>query len=729
MTSEFEDYKTCPSCHMPLGQTGSGSLTQWIKVCSCASPGPAYSNSEQAELCTNCGKRMDAGRAGTLTQWIFRADLCICGSPHMANQKDKVQPPASNGSTELHEELTMQAGCFPVERYSPLRSIGMGASGTVYLCRDRLLKKRVAVKVLNNLSSDQLVAFQREARATSQIDHPNIVKVLDFGVSDGKIPYMVLEYIDGLSLKQILDEERSLDLEEAVPIFEQICDALSYSHKRKLFHRDLKPTNILVTGWNTASISVKVIDFGVGTTKQEKTEQGKSVAGSPPYMPPDQALGLSFDERSEIYSMGCVMFETLTGRPPFNGDSALQLISLHAHETPPTLSEAHGTTVFPEAVENVIATCLSKSPDARYQTMTDLKAALANPESDSSHDRARDTNRPLANKSSTKFAVIALLAVLLGTAGSGLLIYCSGKQETVVAKPHKSKIQRSTLVSVLDSIESDTWIKRISSDGKEVWNSAPSIKDSDLELLTNESNVRRISIGITDNFTGTGFSRLSKFALVEVFSQSTALTDEGVRELCKFKTLTSFRVALATRLTKRGLQYLETLPHLEHLNLTVMKIPDGAIEVISKIKSLTGLVFYNSSNIKASDIQYLSALRRLGFLDLAGTNLNNDVLPYLTKLKSLRTIRLAKLDLTDEKLELLAELPELCEIDLAENPRLTDQALVKLGGCKNLAVLRLQNCSGVSLAARIKFMSNNRRRMILSESIKIENSIDALKLP
>ncbi len=738
MTSELEDLKTCPKCQMPLEKAGSGSLTQWIKVCNCGRPGPDKSLDVPVNICATCGKRIEAGRTGTLTQWIFRADLCRCEAPAWIGNPDEAAVESSDTVEQLQmsevEELPMEAGTFPVERYKPIRRIGMGASGTIYLCQDRLLKKKVAVKVLNSLSSEQLVSFQREAKATSQIEHPNIVKVFDFGVSDGKAPYMVLEYIDGLSLDQILKNEGALDLDDALPIFSQICDALSFSHNRNLFHRDLKPENIIVAGWKTPDVSIRVIDFGVGVIRQERTDQGKSVAGSPPYMSPDQAHGLTFDERSEIYSMGCVMFEVLTGRPPFQGSTALETISLHAHAEPPTLADGHGSAFFPEALEDLVANCLRKTPAERYQSMEELKNALLDLESEQ-HPRAATNESKLeqdrlTHQGLTRWIVVSLLAI--GTIGS-IIVFQSGRQPVktieVSPSPKTPKYKEPMLSDALDTLESDTWYKGKNGFGRVIWNSAPNINDNDFEQLTKESDVRCINVGITDNVTGTGFKYLKNAQLEDVFVQSTGLTDDGLREICEFKTLTSIRLAMASRLTLKGLGYLKTLPALESLNLTVMEIPDHALELISTMPKLTAVVFYNSHKIKASDLRYLSALRTMHYLDLSGTSLTNEIFPYIAKIKSLTNIRICNLDLTDENLELLAELPNLTDVGLADNPRLTDNALIKLGACKHLETVVLDRCSGITAAGKSRFKKEHPQvmiRSIVDSGVRIRESIEVL---
>jgi serine/threonine protein kinase len=739
MKYELDDIETCPKCQMPLDKKGSGSLTQWIKVCNCGRPETDESIGAPINICASCGKRLAGGRRGTLTQWIFRADLCDCEAP--SGVREQAQSAAEsapvetrNGVDEL-EELPMEPGTFPVERYAPIRCLGTGACGAVFLCIDRLLNKKVAVKVLNYLSREQLVAFQREAKSTSQIIHPNIVKVLDFGVSDGKFPYMVLEYVDGLSLEQILEQRQTLTIQEALPLFNQVCDALIFAHNHGLFHRDLKPTNIVVVGFGLDDIDVRLIDFGLGFTKQQTTTQGKSVAGSPAYMSPDQLLGRQFDERSEIYSFGCVMFEVLTGRPPFVSETALQTISLHAQAAPPSLSEAHGSIIFPEAMESVIATCLTKSPEERYQNVADLRHALLEISDRPDVDRRVEFHLPASESAAgNRLAIVLLVSALICTIGG--VIAFQGKwsktnsDEIVQGTPQKQSYQEPQLGDALDSIESDKWYRSANGKRQMVWASAPNLSDKDIEPLARENDVRRVLVGITDSVTGVGFRKLRNLDIESINIQSTGLTDEGLCEISNIKSLEDLGIALSSELTVEGVRCLPTLPKLRRLHLSVMKIPDGALNEISRIEALDALSLYNSKNLTTADIQHLIKLRKLRFLDLSGTKLHNDVIPLLSKCKSLTNLRLCNLDLTDDNLELLGKLPNLTDLGLSQNPMITARGLKKLSSCKNLETLMLEHCDGISQSAKDEFNKQHPQIRLdarLDPSVQLQNSMESLR--
>ncbi len=374
--------RNCRKCGLPKHrQNAGGSITQWISTCNCDKE-PNPSKGDRLTLCPSCGKRFDAGRSGSLTQWVFRSDVCSCNRPQNVEIGSKGPRQRSTGRSDQtphapEEELQLDPATFPTDRYKPLAVIGQGAAGVIYLCRDRLLRKKVAVKCLKSINSEQLVDFQREAKATSQLTHEGIVKVLDFGIAQSGAPYMVMEYVRGVSLEQRIRESGPLPLSEALRLFANVASALSYAHEKGIFHRDIKTSNIVVT---EDTKDVRIIDFGVALFANQDAQQstvvgGRTIVGTPAYMPPDQANGLEYDARSELYSLGCVLFESLSGQTPFAGATALEVLSKHACASAPTLSSLTDCD-FPSSVESLLAKCLEKDPDDRFQSMNEFQLTL-----------------------------------------------------------------------------------------------------------------------------------------------------------------------------------------------------------------------------------------------------------------------------------------------------------------------------------------------------------------
>ena len=259
-------------------------------------------------------------------------------------------------------------------RYELTHMVARGGMAQVYRARDRLLDRPVALKVLfPELSVDRAFVerFRREAQAAANLSHPNIVPVFDWG-EDGGTYYIVMEYIDGQPLSQALRSGGPMPAQRVAMIGARVADALAYAHRHGVVHRDVKPGNVLITN----DEQVKVTDFGIAravNTEESLTQTG-AVMGTATYFSPEQAEGVGVDPRSDIYSLGVVMYEMVAGRPPFLGESPVAVASKHVRERPPLLRDLNPTV--PPALEAVIAKAMAKSADLRYQTATDLRADL-----------------------------------------------------------------------------------------------------------------------------------------------------------------------------------------------------------------------------------------------------------------------------------------------------------------------------------------------------------------
>jgi serine/threonine-protein kinase len=189
---------------------------------------------------------------------------------------------------------------------------------------------------------------------------------------------MVMEYIEGVSLEKYLTEHGPLSSQGALTVVTQVADALSYSHSKEIFHRDIKSSNIILIN-SESGLSVRIIDFGIAMLTQAQQEptivQGRTVVGTPAYMSPDQALGQNYDERSEVYSVGCIFFEALAGETPFSGGTALEIINKHAKEAVPHIIDKNPDTDCTPEIEAIIFTCLAKQKEDRYQSMAELRNA------------------------------------------------------------------------------------------------------------------------------------------------------------------------------------------------------------------------------------------------------------------------------------------------------------------------------------------------------------------
>ncbi len=255
------------------------------------------------------------------------------------------------------------------ERYEIIKNIGEGGMANVYLAKDTILDRNVAVKVLRgDLSNDDkfIRRFEREALSVSNLSHPNIVEVYDVGVEEGS-HYIVMEYIEGKTLKQLLKKRESLTLPEVIDIMTQLTDGISHAHESYIIHRDIKPQNIMIEDDGR----IKITDFGIAMAlNATQLTQTNSVMGSVHYLPPEQASGKSATVKSDIYSLGILMYELLTGNVPFKGDNAVEIALKHMKDKIPSIRKQDPS--IPQSVENIILKACAKNPRNRYDTAKEM---------------------------------------------------------------------------------------------------------------------------------------------------------------------------------------------------------------------------------------------------------------------------------------------------------------------------------------------------------------------
>jgi serine/threonine protein kinase len=271
------------------------------------------------------------------------------------------------------------------DRYKIDSVLAKGSMGTIYKASQEPLGREVAIKVLHDeLVSDEvsLKRFQTEAKAASRLNHPHITTLYDYGVLPSGQPYMVMELLKGKNLADLIKRSGCLTVDEILLVFDQVCQALSEAHKCGVVHRDIKPENIVIEDGPDGVLPLKVVDFGIAKFFQEsedtfsKITKTGTICGSPTYMSPEQCDGLKIDHRSDVYSLGVVLYEALTGKAPFGSKDVYTVMSMHVKEPPPSLNVARPDLDFPPFLESVVQKSLTKQVDDRYQSIDEFWKAL-----------------------------------------------------------------------------------------------------------------------------------------------------------------------------------------------------------------------------------------------------------------------------------------------------------------------------------------------------------------
>lgn len=366
--------------------------------------------------------------------------------------------------------VTFKSGDTFAGNYRIISLIGQGGMGAVYRVHHMFLNREFALKTIppEEVTQQSWQRFQLEAKSVAKLEHRNMVKIYDLGVADSRIPFYVMDLLEGESLSERLKRSGSLPVEEVLEVFAQVAEGLAFAHERGFVHRDIKPANIMLTHMGADNQPfkpvIKILDFGIAKLANPGMHDGAAVTqtgqifGSPLYMSPEQCRGAEVDPRSDVYSIGCAIYETLTGAPPFMGDTALVTMVKHQKEVPLKLREASMGRDFPHSLEVVVERCLAKDKEDRYQSAVALANDLRTIQSgkpiimpsfaprrtiDRRHqdedededddqsdydeeydDDAEETEEEETQDGIPKFMVVAIsVAVVLLLSASGLLIY------------------------------------------------------------------------------------------------------------------------------------------------------------------------------------------------------------------------------------------------------------------------------------------------------------------
>lgn len=593
------------------------------------------------------------------------------------------------------------------KRYKVLSTIGEGGVGQVLKCHDNVLKNVVAVKMLHSHASEyEMARFHREAKATARLDHPNIVKILDFGQTSEGRPYLVMEYVEGKSLADLILEEGPLELEACLPIFRQVCIGLQYAHENGVLHRDVKPSNVILRENGKEPIA-KICDFGIAKLQsddQSISHQGAAI-GSPPYISPEGVRnGDLVDARSEVYSMGCLIFETLTGKLPFSGDTVVSMMMARLETPAPHLSDK-SLKEFPEEVEELVSVSLSIKPEDRYQSMLEMGEAIVYLE--------REVAKPMPpqpvpqngypirlRKRKLRFSPRFLLLSILLIAFGGIIVTRISEQDVRISALESLSPKKNDSSLTHSDLETGQVVTRLKDDGR-LWTSVVGLcSDEHLYLIPYRSRVTNLKM-VADDLTSEKVKVLLEMPLRGVDFKDSQINDRTLRTLGRIETLDYLKLERAKGFSTVGIQYLQNCRHLRVLDLRSTNITDDTIKAIAGIKPLKRLDLEHCLEIEGNNAEVLAGLPDLNELKLSGSGFKPQNLSKLQKLKSLSTLIFHSADIRDDDVDAILPM-NLSKLEIGRT-LITDAGLIKLAQMKTLQELNVHDCKKLTAAGLAAF--------------------------
>ena len=630
------------------------------------------------------------------------------------------------GQPLLHE---LGPGEIVGGRYKVISVLGRGGNGTVYEVEQVFLKQKLALKTMNATASTEVAAvrFQKEAQAAYKLNHPNLVRAVDFGITEENEPFLAMELVHGKSLREYLHSHTRLTPAEALDIFVPACEAFAYAHDNGIIHRDIKPANILLLeSADGKKLIPKIVDFGIAKFELGNEEQGLTrtgeIFGTPLYMSPEQCSGVLVDKRSDIYSLACVLYEALTGGAPFVGKTAVETITQHISTKPLTLKEASLGQDYPPGWQEVISKALEKDPNDRYQSFSQLgddlqllKAgqrprlgalAIAQPK--------RSLKLPLALGLSLAVAIGFIFAIWIANDRRG---QSPRKKDSSLAEfasfgPKDPLKQNSTPGAIEETSRSteEPSNKRLL---------APAVPEQISKIEGEGANARRVfdfgkdlygAVLVDGTTSSARIPARGKFA-IPADKRITIMIDWPVF-LAHPNRMREFGADYVKALNMRtndnivffnenensdldyALVYAQHLTEIELLDLhncpvTMRGLDNLKLSKFTKLHQLNiGKTRIDPAAFKETYKDLLKNLNELDFIEVPNAK---SVLTVLRNSQAMRSLSLAGDQMTDADVETICTMPNLYNIDLNGNAGVTDLSVSYLAKLKHLELLNLSD--------------------------------------
>lgn len=730
----------CKQCGKSLVNTRAGSFTSYLfqqNYCQC-NKSQDLSRREQnaSQVCGRCGKSAAKKRAGSFTSFLFQELRCQCAQPalpkkeRLTRSNTQVRRQTMTGkrgytasfkvnleSGRKIAQLDFSPGTLIGGVFKIVSVIGEGGMGIVYLAQHLSLNQRYALKILSPsiVSEQSWLRFKAEAKTLAALNHSGLVRVYDLGIHENTVPYYSMDYLEGETLENLLVRKGAQELEYTISIFLAVLDALAYAHRNNVVHRDIKPANIFIC----RNQEIKILDFGISKLLGEKHSQELTavgeVFGSPYYMSPEQCRGEQIDFRSDIYSVGCSLFETLTGYVPYESASSLEIAMLHEEGEIPLLSDVCDIA-FPPSLDVILDRCLAKLPHERYQSAKEMAIDLTRIRDGKNLEAYVGAPRS-ARSDSPPNPVGSRGALLLGYGlGAFLALSLAGAAVFVIAfqpmVPKEKPVVDKTLAT--GGLRN---LPRMTDVGEEMSARSHVESPQDLETMAFLAKpFKYYSQIVTKNgekyrlFTFPAGVSLGKFywrsggrSLEQAASgtvelplrlhlalKSNANVQLHPRLLNYFRSDDLRALALASEPTKVDvmLSCIAKLTSLETLSLQAVELNPESTTYLNRLTNLKSLAFYSckidpavfanlipiskvqtlffdgGANVSAQ-IKVIANNAHLTSLTISSAVLSKDDLKAVASMASLRTLSLQYSSLTNDDLKMLTALTDLRDLDIS----------------------------------------------------------------
>lgn len=567
------------------------------------------------------------------------------------------------------------------DRYRIVSILGAGAVGTVYQAHDYILDKTVAIKKLHRSASpEEAMRFQREAKLAGTLKHPNVLSVLDFGITEEQEPYLVLNYVRGTSLAERISEIGALPADDALSLFIQLCEGLVHAHSKNVIHRDVKPSNVmLLQNEDHGRETAMLVDFGLAKStgeQQELTKSGVGV-GTPMFMSPEQIRGEAVDERTDIYSLGCLMYETLTGMKPFDTDQLLELIELKLHHLPEAVSDLAPYEV-PERLCDIVDKCMEIKAEDRFASASELLSVLGSVSSSNSSQEmdgsvhafgtpAKETVYRIGGRGPLTFLFqinwrVALIIMSGLVALAVPIAVIASLAPAAQDDPETERTMRSLAKFTHDRSRNSYVGNKVNDDDLIAFIRAhPGSVD---ELQLRQSTITPRSLAFLEHEKVTGLT----------FKESRSPIDEQVfQALSKIEPLRILRFFDDEDISFESFRLLNKNPNLIELDFEEQELKPNSLSEIAKVQQITRLELQRMQCASGDNLKALAPLKKLRELYLSTADLDD---------KGVETI--VALDLPIRKL--ICDFTRISPKSLEVALRMPELELMSVAVCEHLSV-------------------------------------------